>query len=159
VPVDVIGMDHVYVAVRDLAASARFYDRVMSILGFRKLEEPLSGEPHVHYYNRHFGFTLRPARAGTADHDPYAPGLHHFCFRVEDEAAVDRAARELRAAGVEVTAPRLYPEYSMGYYAAFFRDPDGVRLELCNFWEGRRKRMLDWDGPAPQLGTPATKKT
>jgi glyoxylase I family protein len=47
----------------------------------------------LHYYNRQFGYSLRPARESTPDHDPYAPGLHHFCFRVVDEAAVDRAAQ------------------------------------------------------------------
>lgn len=149
--VEVLGFDHVYLAVRDLAAAAAFYDRVLvGVLGFRKAEEPLAGEPHVHYFNRQFGFSLRPARPGTPDHDPYAPGLHHLCFRVLDEAGVDQAARELRAAGVEPTEPRVYPEYSAGYYAIFFSGPDGVRLEICNFWEGRRRRMAE--GPAGGAG-------
>ena len=87
----------------------------------------------------------RNARRETPEHDSYAPGLHHLCFRVLDEAAVDRGVRELRAAGVEVSDPRMYPEYSPDYYAAFFADPDGVRLEICNFWERRRKRMFDWE--------------
>jgi catechol 2,3-dioxygenase-like lactoylglutathione lyase family enzyme len=144
-PVEVIGIDHVYVTVRELARSTRFYDGVMSVLGYQKLEAPIGGDPHVHYYNRQFGFSLRPARAGTAAHDPYAPGLHHFCFRVVDERAVDRAARELVALGVSATPPRLYPEYSADYYATFFEDPDGIRLEITNFREIRRRRMYDWD--------------
>ena len=36
--VEVIGLDHVFVAVRDLRRSEEFYDRVMSVLGFRKGE-------------------------------------------------------------------------------------------------------------------------
>jgi catechol 2,3-dioxygenase-like lactoylglutathione lyase family enzyme len=111
VPVEVIGIDHVYLAVRDLARSTRFYDGVMGVLGYKKVEGPIGGDPHVHYYNRQFGFSLRPARAAGA-HDPYAPGLHHFCFRVVDERAVDRAQRELVALGVAVTEARLYPEYA-----------------------------------------------
>ena len=145
-PVEVIGIDHVYLAVRDLARSTAFYDRVMvGVLGYRKGESTIAGDPHVHYANRQFGFSLRPAKAGAPPHDPYAPGLHHFCFRVVDEAAVDRAADELRAAGVDVTPPRLYPEYDADYYATFFTDPDGVRLEITNFRARRRKRMFDWD--------------
>ncbi len=139
-----IGIDHVYVAVSDLKRSEAFYDRAMCVLGFRKREATIGGDPHVVYHNRHFGYALRPAREGAPDHDPYAPGLHHFCFRVVDEAAVDRAADELRAAGIDTTEPRYYPEYDPDYYATFFEDPDGVRLEVTNFRERRRKRMFDW---------------
>jgi len=144
VPVEVIGIDHVYLTVTDLARSKQFYDGVMRVLGYAQLEAPIGGDPHVHYYNRQFGFSLRPART-RATHDPYAPGLHHFCFRVVDERAVDRAYQELQALGVAVTEPRLYPEYSADYYATFFEDPDGIRLEITNFREIRRRRMYDWD--------------
>jgi glyoxylase I family protein len=146
-PVEVIGIDHVYVAVRDLARAEAFYDRVMAVLGYRKATSTIAGDPHVHFYNRQFGFSLRPARDGTPDHDPYAPGLHHLCFRVNDEQAVDRAAEELIAAGIDATPPRQYPEYAPDYYATFFTDLDGVRLEITNFRENRRRRMFDWDTP------------
>ena len=143
--VEVIGLDHVFVAVRDLRRSEDFYDRVMPILGFRKGEASIGGDPHVVYYNRQFAYALRPAEEGTPDHDPYAPGLHHLCFRVVDEAAVDRAARELSTASVGITEPRHYPEYGPDYYAIFFEDPDGLRLEVMNFRETRRKIMYDWE--------------
>jgi catechol 2,3-dioxygenase-like lactoylglutathione lyase family enzyme len=148
VAVEVIGIDHVFATVRDLRASEAFYDHVMGVLGFRKWEAPISGDPHVIYYNRSFAYSLRPAREGTSDHDPYAPGLHHFCFRVVDEAAVNRAAGGLRAAGVGATKPRYYPEYGPDYYATFFEDPDRVRLEVMNFREVRRKLMYDWEAKA-----------
>jgi len=142
-----MGTDHVFVAVRDLRVSEQFYDHVMDVLGFRKWEVPI-GDPHVVYYNRHFVYSLRPAREGSPDYDPYAPGMRHFCFRLVDEAAVDRAAGELRSAGVETTEPRYYPEYGPDYYAIFFEDPDGVRLEVMNFREVRRKLMHDWEARA-----------
>ncbi len=146
-PVEVIGIDHVYLAVRDLARSEAFYRGVMEVLGYRCVHSTVGGDPHVHFFNRQFGFSLRPARAGTPEHDPYAPGLHHLCFRVLDEAAVDRAAVELRERGVEVSEPRYHQEYAPDYYAAFFSDPDGIRLEITNFREQRRRRMFDWDAP------------
>jgi glyoxylase I family protein len=146
--VEVIGIDYVFVAVRDLNTSEEFYDRVMSVLGFRKRETPINGDLHVVYYNRQFAYSLRPAKEGTPDHDPYAPGLHHLCFRVVDEAAVDRAGHELRAAGLEVAEPRYYPEYGPDYYAIYFEVPDRLRLGVMNFRERRRKIMYDWKARA-----------
>lgn len=146
--VEVIGIDHIFVAVSDPGASEEFYDRVMGVLGFRKGEGKIGGDPHIFYSNRQFVYSLRPAAEGTSGHDPYAPGLHHLCFRVVDESAVDRAAQELREAGVEASEPRYYPEYAADYYATFFKDPDGVRLEVMNFREVRRKVMYDWEARA-----------
>jgi len=97
VSVEVIGIDHVFVAVTDLRRSEGFYDRVMPVLGFRKGEGIISGTGHLFYYNRQFVYSLRPAREGAPGHDPYAPGLHHLCFRLVDEAAVERAARASRS--------------------------------------------------------------
>lgn len=142
---DVLGIDHVYFSVRDLAASERFYDLVfVAALGHVKAHAPIGGDPHVHYINRHFSIALRPARSGAA-HDSYAAGLHHFCLRVEDAAAVDRVARALVASGIAASPPRLYPEYAPDYYATFFADPDGLRLEVTNFRAERRERHASWE--------------
>jgi glyoxylase I family protein len=141
---EVSGIDHLYVSVSDLPRSVVFYDPVMRLLGFRKGTSPIAGEPHAHYFNRETQLTLRPARR-PGPHDPYAPGLHHLCLRVGSAADVDTAVRELRALGVEATEPRLYPEYAPDYYATFFTDPDGLRLEIVAL---RRMRALvreRWD--------------
>ena len=142
---EVIGIDHIYIAVRELARSEPFYDRVLrDVLGFRKNRFELNGEPHVQYYNRHFGFVLRPARTG-AVHDPYASGLHHFCLRVDSADEVADAAKQLRAAGIDVTDATSYPEYAPDYVATFFSDPDGIRLEVTNYRQERRERNERWD--------------
>lgn len=45
---EVLGIDHLYLAVASLSASEAFYDRVLvAILGFRKSTFQLHGEPHV----------------------------------------------------------------------------------------------------------------
>src|SRR5215510_2860588 len=118
---EVIALDHIYVAVRDLAASEAFYDPVMRLLDFRKGTAPVAGDPHVHYYNRVLQYTIRPARADVR-HDPYTAGLHHVCFRVRSREQVDAAASRLRALGVPATEPTSFPEYDPDYYATFFED-------------------------------------
>ena len=145
--VEILSIDHIYFAVRDLATAESFYDRLMPALGFRKNEFALSGERHVQYYNRHFGLVLRPARGDTPAHDPYAPGLHHLCLRVEGRAEVDAIAAQLRALGIDVSDPQLYPEYAPDYYALFLRDPDGIRLEITNYRAERRERFEHWNSP------------
>ena len=143
---EIIGIDHIYLSVRSLERSESFYDRtLLHVLGFRKNTFDLGGERHVQYFNRLFGLVLRPAHPGTREHDPYAPGLHHVCFRVSGQAEVDRVAHALGAAGVAVTAPKLFPEYAADYYAAFITDPDGVRLEVTNFRTERKERMELWE--------------
>jgi glyoxylase I family protein len=140
---EIISIDHIYVAVSDLQQSEAFYDRVMSVLGFRKNSFQIDGTTHVQYFNRHFGYVLRPARVSQR-HDPYAPGLHHFCFRAEGERDLREIAMRLSSAGVTVTEPRLYPEYAPDYMAIFFTDPNGIRLEITNYRDERRYRHDHW---------------
>ena len=60
--IEVGGIDHVYVAVTDLARSEAFYDGVMRLLGFKKGTAPIAGEPHFHYFNQVTQYSLRPAK-------------------------------------------------------------------------------------------------
>ena len=141
----ITGLDHIYVTVSDFAASERFYDRVMKLLGFRKGTMPVAGAPHAHYFNPVMQISIRPAHTGTAVHDPYAPGLHHICLRVDERAAVDEAAAGLGKIGVAATAPAVYPEYAPDYYATFFEDPDGVRFEIVAMRRLRHLIRDHWD--------------
>jgi quercetin dioxygenase-like cupin family protein/catechol 2,3-dioxygenase-like lactoylglutathione lyase family enzyme len=140
------GVDHIYVAVSDLIRSERFYDPVMQALGYRKGTAPIAGAPHVHYFNRVMQYSLRPARDGAiGPADRYGVGaLHHLCLCLADRAAVDEAHHRLRELEVDASEPRLYPEYRPDYYATFFSDPDGVRLELVCDTDTRRIMRSRW---------------
>lgn len=141
---DILGIDHIYITVSDMQKSESFYDAVMEILGFRKSQFQFKGEPHIQYYNRHFGYVLRPARSKSS-HDSYAPGLHHFCLRVEGEAEVIEAAKKLKEKNISVSEPRRYSEYAPDYFAVYFSDPDGLRLEITNYRQERRERHDHWN--------------
>lgn len=145
---DILGIDHIYITVCDMQKSESFYDAVMEILGFRKSQFQFKGEPHIQYYNRHFGYVLRPAHSKTS-HDPYAPGLHHFCLRVEGEAEVIEAAKKLKEKNISVSEPRRYSEYAHDYVAVYFSDPDGLRLEITNYRQERRERHDHWNNTEP----------
>jgi len=142
---EVIGIDHIYISVSDMARSTAFYDTLMPLLGFRRNSFVIAGAPHVQYYNRHFGYVLRPAAAGTPAHNPYHPGLHHFCLRVADIAVLTALADALEAAGISHGGLHHHPEYAPDYHALFLQDPDGIRLEITNFRQERKDRMEHWE--------------
>jgi len=125
---EVIGIDHLYISVSDLHRSGQFYDVLMDILGFRKSRFQLGGEEHIQYYNRHFGYVLRPARTLNLQ-NPYAPGLHHLCLRVASEKEVQEAASLLKARSISVSEPKHYPEYAPDYFAVYLSDPTDYGLK------------------------------
>jgi catechol 2,3-dioxygenase-like lactoylglutathione lyase family enzyme len=90
---------------------------------------------------------LRPART-KLKHDRYAPGLHHFCLRVNSTGEVHAVAARLRSVGIDATEAMLYPQYAVDYCATFFSDPDGVRLEVTNYRQERRDRYDQWEEPS-----------
>ena len=142
---EVIGIDHIYLTVRDLQTSEVFYDKILPVLGFKKAVAPIGGQPHIHYFCRYYGLSIRPAKENTPDHNSYAPGLHHFCFRVESNEDIDSIYNQFKDLKVEISKPRLYPEYAPDYYAVFFSDPDGIRLEITNYRLQRRRHVSQWE--------------
>jgi catechol 2,3-dioxygenase-like lactoylglutathione lyase family enzyme len=143
--IDVLALDHLFISVSDFERSQKFYDGVMQALGFYKGTLAIAGEPHAHYFNRVMQYSVRPARSRLGEHDPYAPGVHHVCFQVKDRQAVDEATAALRQLGVDVTDPAEYPEYAPDYYASFFVDPDGIRLEIKARTRMRDDVVREWD--------------
>lgn len=141
----VVGIDHLYITVSDLDRSRAFYDAVfLGVLGFRRNAFTLGGDQHLQYYNRHFGYVLRPARV-LQSHQPYAPGLHHLCLRVDSVDDVRAVSAALNAAGIAATPAALHDQYAPDYWATFFTDPDGIRLEVTNYRAERRERHDKWD--------------
>jgi len=82
---------------------------------------------HVH----HIDLSVKDPRAARG-HDRYSSGLHHLAWNAQSRKDVDALHELLGRIGATVTdPPALYPEYAEGYYAVFFCDPDGLKLEYC----------------------------
>lgn len=119
-------IDHVSVAVRDLAASARFYEAVLATIGISKLEQRPATVGFGKQYPE-FWINLRAGPVQTSD------GAH-VCFRARTTAMVDAFHAAALAAGASSDgAPGLRPQHGEGYYAAFIRDLDGNRIEAVSF--------------------------
>jgi len=122
-------IDHVSVAVRDLATAESFYSALLSPLGMRKLREWPNAAVGFGKKYPEFWINRRAAMTRVADDS----GLH-ICLRATDVRAVeDFHATALKAGGTSDGAPGLRTEYHASYYAAFVRDPDGNRIEAVTF--------------------------
>lgn len=131
-----VGLGHVDLVCRDLDRSLAFYAAVFGPLG---LEAPflVDGErgEQIHYLRfpaaGSGSIGLRQAQSDQ-EFELYAPGFHHFSLAVDTKADVDAVHDAVIAArGHVLHAPRLWPQYHPDYYATFFEDPDGFRLEVA----------------------------
>jgi glyoxylase I family protein len=78
---------HVDIPAADLARSTEFYDRLLPLLGFRRIGD-CDGNPV--WAGEFAEVGLQPAReTSRGAHDRYAPGLHHLAFAAPNRAAVD----------------------------------------------------------------------
>jgi catechol 2,3-dioxygenase-like lactoylglutathione lyase family enzyme len=137
-----VGLGHVDLVCRDLERSLAFYDAVLGPLGLQPpfLVEGERGE-QIHYLRfpavGSGSIGLRQALADQ-EFELYAPGLHHLALAVESHEDVDAAHAAASAAGVEILhPPKSWPAYHPEYYATFFLDPDGFRIEVASSRDAR----------------------
>ena len=129
---------HLDLVVSDLERSLAFYRPLLAPLGFVS-EGRIDGErgERVVYLNRIAGggaIGLRAARSDAHEvpYDRYGVGVHHVAFTATSRAMVDERAAWLREQGVAIeSGPQDY-DYIPGYYAVFFADPDGIKLEIVH---------------------------
>ena len=126
---------HVDLTVADLGRSEPFYEEVLGRLGYERL--PGAGAPCWGITDSAggvFGIALQSARPGRSEraHDRYSPGLHHLAFHADSRADVDEFYEFLEAIGATILhVPGEY-DYTPRYYAVFFADPDGLKLEVVH---------------------------
>jgi len=133
-------IDHIQITVGDMATAVPFYDQLLPVLGFsRESRSSAVIEQHdffvVEYSHPLLAFAITSPRSALRDETVHRrrPGsLHHLAFRAQSRAEVDAVYEQVKAIGaVIVSAPRDYPEYRpTGYYALFFKDPDGIKYEI-----------------------------
>ena len=124
---------HVDLTVSDMTRSRTFYEPVMRYLGYELARQT----PREVLFSQADGcantsvrlYAAKPGSRGKR-HDRYAPGLHHLAFDAESREDVDGLHLLLRELNAEILdPPGVY--YPLGYYALFFADPDGLKLELA----------------------------
>ena len=122
-------IDHVSIAVRDVAAAEAFFSAALAPLGLVKLREWPGAAIGFGKKYPEFWINSRPKMSAVPDDS----GVH-ICLRASSKEAVDAFhAAAIAAGGTSNGAPGFRAKYHENYYAAFVRDPDGNRIEAVTF--------------------------
>jgi catechol 2,3-dioxygenase-like lactoylglutathione lyase family enzyme len=121
-------LDHIDLRVKNIENARAFYGKLLPALGFTcDRSDPEWGTFYAvggDQVSAFFGFTA------DANH---RPNETRIAFWADSREEVDRLAEFVRQIGGQnVDGPQLEPQYSPGYYACFFEDPDGNKLEICH---------------------------
>jgi catechol 2,3-dioxygenase-like lactoylglutathione lyase family enzyme len=118
--------DHVDLRVADVERCRSFYDSFLKAFGFRGKAQPDGARVYYRLEER----TVREAIALIPE-PGHRPNAMRLAFRAASVADVDRLAAIAERAGARAYEPPApCPEIGDPYYAAFFEDPDGNRLEI-----------------------------
>jgi catechol 2,3-dioxygenase-like lactoylglutathione lyase family enzyme len=119
--------DHIDLRVNNRQRAQQFYGKILPALGF--IRDNSDQEWGTFYAEtkgvptEFFGFT---------EDKNHRPNESRIAFWAESNDEVDQMAQIVReAGGKNLEGPQIWPEYSPGYYALFFEDPDGNKLEIC----------------------------
>jgi len=120
-------LHHVSVGTSDLDRAQGFYDRIMEILGLRRIKR---SDRLVGYGLTEIVFSVELPIDGQ---DCQAGNGIHIAF----QAGHRNAVHDFHALGIEAGGtdgpPGIRERYDQNYYAAFLRDPDGNKIEVVTF--------------------------
>lgn len=140
-------LSHIDISVGYPEKSIPFYTALLEALGYRRWQvespdwsgpDPRRATWSLGTDSIQFGIEVRPAREDSRDrrYDRYEPGPHHIAFHADSPETVRRVHEAMLKASADVLDPPHdysdHPAYSKGYYAAFYADPDGVKLEVVH---------------------------
>ena len=130
----VVGIDHISIRVSNYEKSKAFYGRLFEFLGFEISDEYPNT---IGWTNGKTRYWIAPAE-GRKKHRIGDVGLHHYAFELRNRKDVDALQSFLE--GERVRIVDAADEYYEDYYAVFFLDPDGIKLEGMKYGELTAKR-------------------
>jgi predicted enzyme related to lactoylglutathione lyase len=120
-------LDHIDLRVRNLEAARPFYAQVLPAIGFTN-----PGDTGPEWYNWYVPGEGKTEFFGVTEDRDHQPNGTRISFWAESREEVDQVAEVVRRAGGKVLeGPELCVDYTPDYYAFFFEDPDGNKLEIC----------------------------
>ncbi|WP_019499083.1 VOC family protein [Pseudanabaena sp. PCC 6802] len=124
-------INHLALTVSNLQYSEDFYNFFLGFMGYEQGEKT---EHLILWFSHNGVVTISPANPSSPNqnHDRYSPGLHHLAFSADSREQVDELYQKLVDRGVEILDTPAEYDYLPGYYAVYWLDPDGIKLEFVH---------------------------
>jgi catechol 2,3-dioxygenase-like lactoylglutathione lyase family enzyme len=134
-----VGVDHISIRVSDFTKSKAFYSGLFEFLGLEVMDEY---EDSMGWSNGKTRFWIGQADAKGREHKHHTGdiGLHHYAFQLRSRKDVDDLQSYLKKHHITIVDPA--DVYYDDYYAVFFVDPDGIKLEGMKYGEEHEKAQL-----------------
>jgi glyoxylase I family protein len=127
------GVHHLDLVVSSIERSLPFYRELLEPLGYTRVGE-VEGERGERITYIAGGGTVVGVREAQrpGEYDRYRVGVHHVAFEAASRKVVDDRYRWAVDRGAKIESPPKEYSYIPGYYAFFFYDPDGIKLEILH---------------------------
>jgi glyoxylase I family protein len=128
-----VGIHHLDLVVTSLERSVSFYRELLEPLGYSRVGGIVGerGEDVRYVSGGGTSIGIRDAKVA-GEYDRYRVGVHHVAFEAPSRDVVDERHRWAVESGVDIESPPKEYDYMPGYYAFFFYDPDGIKLEVVH---------------------------
>ncbi len=124
-------LGHVKLSVSDFKKSYSFYVDLFTQLGFTQISYKDNKAGWVTLGG--FGIWISQAVIKEPTYIFSAPGIHHLCIKARSREEVDSVYEWIKNTTQVFNLPQAYPQYTSKYYAVFFSDLDGIKLEVAYY--------------------------
>ncbi|MFA6304545.1 MAG: VOC family protein [Patescibacteria group bacterium] len=128
-PYDPVG--HIKILASDFKKNYSFYKDIFEALDYKQVSNK---ENSAGWAKNGYSILLGQAKIIDYPFKYGMPGIHHICLKAESTDKVDELYNLAIKKEVHIyEPPKKYPNYTNKYYAVFFADPDGMKIEIAYY--------------------------
>jgi len=123
------GIAHIALSVKDIKISKTFYKKLLPFLGLKLIHD---GDESFYHVGSRTGIMVQQIKKdkNSYNFNQNNIGLHHICFRARSRDDILKIKDKLLKMKAHIERGPIEGPWAPGYYYILFEDPDGIRIEV-----------------------------